>query len=51
MLPRLRTTAGFGLRYALDEDERLNVRMDVGFGRDHMGVRSNGIYFDVKEAF
>ena len=50
-LSHLRTTAGFGLRYALDEDERLNVRMDVGFGRDHMGVRSNGIYFDVKEAF
>lgn len=50
-LPHLRPTVGFGLRYALDEDERLNVRMDVGFGRDHMGVRSNGIYFDVKEAF
>jgi len=37
---------GFGLRYVFDEEERLNVRMDIGFGED-----TSGLYFSLEEAF
>jgi len=37
---------GFGLRYVFDEEERLNVRMDIGFGEN-----TNGLYFSLEEAF
>lgn len=39
-------TYGFGLRFVFDEDERLNVRMDIGFGEN-----TDGIYFSLEEAF
>ena len=43
--------AGFGLRFALDPEEKLNVRVDFSYGRDAQGNPIKGIYFNVKEAF
>ena len=37
---------GFGLRFVFDEKERINLRADIGFGQN-----SNGIYFNLEEAF
>ena len=37
---------GGGLRYVFDEKEKLNVRMDIGFGKG-----TSGIYFSLEEAF
>jgi hypothetical protein len=34
----IRYSLGFGLRYTFDKDERLNLRLDVGFGRDSTGM-------------
>jgi outer membrane protein assembly factor BamA len=42
----LKVSAGLGLRFALNPDERLNVRMDWGFGRG-----TDGLYFSIREAF
>ena len=40
------TTGGAGLRFALTDDDRLNVRIDHGWGRG-----TSGTYFTVGEAF
>jgi hypothetical protein len=37
---------GFGLRFVFDEEEGINLRMDLGFGKN-----TNGIYFAMEEAF
>lgn len=42
----LKVSAGLGLRFALNQDERLNVRVDWGFGRG-----TDGLYFGIREAF
>ncbi len=46
VLERLKPSFGTGLRYAIDKKEKLNLRLDAGFGR-----RSNGLYFNITEAF
>jgi outer membrane protein assembly factor BamA len=38
---------GGGLRFLFDQEQRVNIRMDVGFGSNG----SNGIYFGIEEAF
>ncbi len=43
---RYHTNYGLGLRFVLDETERIYVRGDIGFGSD-----SPGIYFTIGEAF
>ena len=42
----VKVSSGFGLRFLFDEAQKVNLRMDVGFGRD-----TNGIYFGLEEAF
>ena len=37
---------GFGLRFVFDEKEKINLRMDIGFGEN-----TSGIYFSMEEAF
>lgn len=43
----IRASGGFGLRYRLDEKEKINVRFDVAYGEQG----SSGIYFTIGEAF
>ncbi len=43
---RLKYSLGGGLRFLFDQKQRINLRVDLGFGRD-----SNGIYFGLEEAF
>ncbi len=38
--------AGFGLRYQIDKNQKINLRLDIGFGID-----STEFYFTFKEAF
>lgn len=45
-LTNLKETWGFGLRFLFNEEEKINLRMDIGFGQD-----TNGIYFGMEEAF
>lgn len=45
-MSNIRPNIGVGLRYMLDKKERLNIRMDYGFGDD-----SNYLYLDIAEAF
>lgn len=45
-LNNLKYSAGFGLRFMMDKDEKLNLRMDYGFGNN-----STALYFTVSEAF
>jgi hypothetical protein len=42
----LKPSIGTGLRYAIDKKEKLNLRLDVGFG-----YHSSGVYFNITEAF
>ena len=42
----VKTTLGGGLRFAFNKDEKVNLRMDIGFGRS-----TNGVYFGLEEAF
>jgi len=42
----LKFSYGFGLRFVFDEENRINLRMDIGFGRN-----TSGIYFGLDEAF
>jgi outer membrane protein assembly factor BamA len=42
----LKPSYGFGLRYMFDRAERLNLRLDVGFGRS-----TSGFYITAMEAF
>lgn len=46
MLQGLKPSLGTGLRYAIDKKEKLNLRLDVGFGH-----HSSGVYFNITEAF
>jgi outer membrane protein assembly factor BamA len=43
---RLKPTYGFGIRFLFNEKENVNLRADIGFGKD-----TNGIYFGIEEAF
>lgn len=43
----LKWFAGWGIRFAIFEENRVNIRVDVGYGRDG----STGIYFKMNEAF
>jgi len=45
-LTQFKYSYGVGLRYVFDEKERLNVRMDIGFGKN-----TSGLYFSLEEAF
>jgi len=45
-LKNLKYAYGFGIRFAIDPEERLNIRLDFGFTKD-----SSGVYFTVMEAF
>ena len=42
----IKPSYGFGVRFRIDELQKLDLRVDVGFGRD-----TNGIYFSVNQAF
>jgi len=46
-LQDLHPTYGLGLRFVLDVVEKLNIRLDIGFG-DH---GTSGVYFNAEEAF
>jgi hypothetical protein len=37
---------GFGLRFVFNQDESINLRMDLGFGKN-----TSGVYFALEEAF
>ena len=41
-----KTSYGLGLRYLFDATEKVNIRIDVGFGRN-----TSGLYFTANEAF
>lgn len=45
-LGNLKYSVGFGIRYLLSREEKINVRLDVGFGKE-----SSGVYVAVSEAF
>jgi len=45
-LAEFKYSYGFGFRYAFDEKENLNIRMDIGFGKN-----TKGVYFALEEAF
>jgi len=45
-LEGLKPSLGTGLRYAIDKKEKLNLRLDVGFGQ-----HSSGVYFNIAESF
>jgi outer membrane protein assembly factor BamA len=45
-LDELKYSYGFGLRFVFDKEEKVNVRMDLGFGK-----KTSGIYFALEEAF
>ncbi len=45
-LAGMRSSYGFGLRFLFDPKEKIQVRMDVGFGED-----CTGFYFSIFEAF
>ena len=38
---------GLGLRFLFNKQQKINLRMDIGFGSDG----SRGIYFGIQEAF
>lgn len=43
----LKYSYGLGLRYLYNKKQKLNLRMDVGFGNDG----NNGVYLGIEEAF
>ncbi len=43
----LKKAAGIGLRYAFNEREKINIRLDIGFSDDG----GSGVYFCIGEAF
>jgi outer membrane protein assembly factor BamA len=45
-LSKIKTSVGFGIRYLVLPKERINVRIDFGFGSQVPGV-----YFNIREAF
>ena len=46
-LPDVKYSYGFGLRFLFNEEEKVNIRVDLGFGNDG----NSGIYFGIEEAF
>jgi outer membrane protein assembly factor BamA len=42
----VKPTYGLGIRFRFDELEKVEIRMDMGFGKG-----SNGVYFDINQAF
>lgn len=42
----LKPSYGAGLRFLFNESQKINLRVDIGFGKD-----TNGIYFGIEEAF
>jgi hypothetical protein len=42
----IKPSYGLGIRFRLDELQKLDLRIDAGFGRG-----TNGIYFSVNQAF
>ena len=42
----VKPTYGFGIRFRIDELQKVEVRMDIGFGKG-----TNGLYFDINQAF
>ena len=45
-LSDLKHSLGFGLRYFLNPEEKLNIRLDLAYGKD-----SSGFYITLFEAF
>ena len=45
-LNELKYSAGFGIRFVFDKEQKINIRADFGFGRD-----TKGVYFSLEEAF
>jgi len=45
-IEHLKSSLGFGLRYAAIPDERLNIRIDFGFG-----TQMPGFYLNIRESF
>lgn len=45
-LRSIRPTIGLGIRYQINREERMNVRLDIGFSKE-----SSGVYFNISEAF
>lgn len=45
-IDELKYSIGAGVRFVLDTKEKLNVRIDIGFGKN-----SAGLYFAIEEAF
>ncbi|MDX2129393.1 MAG: BamA/TamA family outer membrane protein [Chloroherpetonaceae bacterium] len=45
-LPNFQISYGFGLRFSINPDEKVNLRLDFGFGKN-----TSGIYLTVNEAF
>ena len=45
-LSQFKYSYGAGLRFAFDEEEKINIRMDMGFGEN-----TSGVYFSLEEAF
>ncbi len=46
-LSQVKTSKGFGIRYAVNKEERLNIRIDLGFGQHG----NSGFYLTAAEAF
>jgi len=45
-LKSVKYSYGIGFRYILDKEEKINLRVDIGFGQN-----TSGFYFGVEEAF
>lgn len=45
-LNNFKHSVGFGIRYMLNPEEKLNIRLDIGFGKG-----TTGVYFTASEAF
>ena len=45
-LSKIKTSFGFGVRYLVLPKERINIRIDLGFGS-----QLPGLYFNIREAF
>jgi hypothetical protein len=43
----LKYSYGAGLRFRFNEEQKVNLRVDIGFGNDG----NMGVYFGIEEAF
>jgi hypothetical protein len=43
----MKYSVGAGLRFLFNKEEKVNLRMDIGFGSDG----NRGVYFGIEEAF